>query len=1160
MTRNQHRDLLLIDHQVDRLSLLAEDAAGRADIHVLGPDDDALAIATRLLASRDDVALHLVGHGAPGAILLGNAQLDREVVLARDALLDGWRGVVSEIVLYGCETGQGDRGQGFVSTLVRATGADVRAASGVVGAAEMGGSWHLDVGARPGAASVLFSQALQRDYPAALATVTFDVDPPFAIEDEQNPVSFTFSVESAPGEAAPSPENPVRVYLFASDSDDPAIFADGTLSGDARVNQISQLDLFALQTTGVDFDPIGRDDVSVISGASPILDFTVFEIRLTAPEARLDLAAFNEFGFTQPVDSYFWRVVDAPGGADNTIVNGAVAFTEVETRADLPATNTEPSAANDTATTAFGMAVQVDVLANDSDADGDALSIDSVGTASNGTVTIAQEAGRDVAVYTPDAGFSGEDSFTYTVSDGAGGTAQATATITVSAAPNSAPQAAADQATTSAATAVEIDVLANDTDADGDTLTLTSVGTAANGTVVIDDRGTADAADDVAVYTPDAGFSGEDSFTYEISDGEGGTSQATATVQVSAPAATPVVSLTTDTTTLIEDEGTQVTFTFNVENLPEDGLTVALGAYRPGDSGTDLLDRALGDFDLNPFSLPPVTGIDGRLFGFNGNSGVDFTINAETATITLPIFDDVDIPPDAPGGNANTDVGVEEQVWRLIDFSLANPPFDTVDSYDVAEGAGEVTLTLRDTAEVENTAPTAADDSYEVQTGGQLNIDAAAGVLANDGDADGDALTAVIAEGPSSGTVTLAEDGSFSYSPDAGFVGSDSFTYTASDGQGGSATGSVTLAVNAAPNTDPVAADDSATTVAGAAVTVDVLANDSDANGDSLTITSVAAVTGGTAVIDDQGTEDTSDDTIVYTPDAGTTGEQTFTYAISDGAGGTSEATVTVQVDAPPPTNTDPVAADDSATTEEGVAVELDLLANDSDADGDALTLTSVGSAANGTVAIDDRGTVDVSDDVAVYTPDAGFSGEDSFTYTISDGAGGTAEASVTVTVEPGTTGGPIVGTDGDETLVGTDGDDVINALGGDDIIIGGLGDDVLSGGPFDRNVFVIESETFGNDTFVDFDINEGNEISFDRLEFVFNGEERVLSLTSDFVSFTEELQSDGLEETAALIDGENLIFELGNGNSLRFNGDIDGDSLTLQPLLDAGADQFVFA
>ncbi|UCL88439.1 retention module-containing protein [Pseudomonas sp. HS-18] len=166
------------------------------------------------------------------------------------------------------------------------------------------------------------------------------------------------------------------------------------------------------------------------------------------------------------------------------------------------------------------------LLGNDSDVDGDSLSILSVQGAVNGTVKLD---GGNV-VFTPNKDFNGTGSFTYTISDGHGGTSTATVTVGVTAV-NDAPTLVADTATTKEDTSVKIDVLANDTDVDGDKLTV-SAASASNGSVVINTDGTLS-------YTPKTNFSGNDTISYTVSDGHGGTATSTVAVSVSPVADAP---------------------------------------------------------------------------------------------------------------------------------------------------------------------------------------------------------------------------------------------------------------------------------------------------------------------------------------------------------------------------------------------------------------------------------------------------------------------------------------------------------------------------------------------------------------------------------------------------------------------------------------------
>ncbi len=182
-------------------------------------------------------------------------------------------------------------------------------------------------------------------------------------------------------------------------------------------------------------------------------------------------------------------------------------------------------------------------------------------------------------------------------------------------------------------------------------------------------------------------------------------------------------------------------------------------------------------------------------------------------------------------------------------------------------------------------------------------------------------------------------------------------------------------------NQVPVAGADTVTTAEDTATTVAVLANDTDADGHTLTVSGTTNPAHGTVAVN-------AGSTITYTPTANYHGADTFTYTVSDGNGGTATGVVSVTVT---PVNDAPVAVADTATAAAGTST-VTVLANDTDADGDTLAITAVTQGAHGAVAASAAG-------VIVYTPAVGFSGTDAFTYTISDGHGGSATGTVVMTV-----------------------------------------------------------------------------------------------------------------------------------------------------------------
>ena len=273
-----------------------------------------------------------------------------------------------------------------------------------------------------------------------------------------------------------------------------------------------------------------------------------------------------------------------------------------------------------------------------------------------------------------------------------------------------------------------------------------------------------------------------------------------------------------------------------------------------------------------------------------------------------------------------------------------------------------------------NDAPIAQDDSRSTSEEVALTI----AVLVNDSDTDGDNLSVQSATQPANGSVTN-NGTSVTYTPAADFNGIDSFTYIVSDGNGGTDSATVTIAVSAV-NDPPTALDDSDSTDEETAVTIPVLTNDTDPDGDTLSVQSATQPANGSVI--------NNGASVTYTPAADFNGADSFTYTVSDGNGGTATANVAVAVNG---VNDAPIAQADSASTDEETAITIPVLTNDTDPDGDTLSVQSVTQPANGSVV--NNGTS------ITYTPASNFNGVDSFTYTVSDGNGGAATANVTVAV-----------------------------------------------------------------------------------------------------------------------------------------------------------------
>jgi hypothetical protein len=200
-------------------------------------------------------------------------------------------------------------------------------------------------------------------------------------------------------------------------------------------------------------------------------------------------------------------------------------------------------------------------------------------------------------------------------------------------------------------------------------------------------------------------------------------------------------------------------------------------------------------------------------------------------------------------------------------------------------GSNEMQVTVVAAASTANTPPQAAADSATGLSNQPLPI----AVLDNDVDPDGDALRVSAVTQPASGTVQIDGGLSLVYTPAPAFVGADAFTYTVTDGRGGFSTASVVVTVESGLNVPPVASPDAAATGFQTPVSVAVLANDSDPNGDPLAVTGVSQPgVGGTAAHDGV--------TVTFTPAAGFSGDASFTYTVSDGRGGSAIGLVTVTV------------------------------------------------------------------------------------------------------------------------------------------------------------------------------------------------------------------------------------------------------------------------
>ena len=551
-----------------------------------------------------------------------------------------------------------------------------------------------------------------------------------------------------------------------------------------------------------------------------------------------------------------------------------------------------------------------------------------------------------------------------------------------------APTASDDALVLDEDTSGTVNVLANDSDPDGDPLTATITTPPAGGTATI--------AAGVVTYRPAANYNGTDSIGYTVSDGHGNT--ATAAVHVTINPVEDPPSAHHDFVTVAEDGSASVDVTLN--DTDPDGDTLTVIGHSPPANGTVTFTGNVATYVPNS--------------NFTGQDTFEYTIDdGHGVTSTAGVFVTVTASNDAPTANDDqltTPEDTEGDVDLLANdsdpehdpltvVSFTQPTSGTVtltgslasyvpaanyngqDSfrYTVRDPSGATaSATVHITVLAVNDPPTASPDTANTDEDTAVTID----VVANDRDVDvGDVLTVTRTSAPANGTVAIVSGHEVVYTPAADYNGPDSFTYTISDVAGATATATVTIAV-AAVNDLPHASSDSVSVDEDTTGTFDVVANDSDVDHDALTITEITQPTNGTAALVDA-------THVSYTPAPNYNGPDSFSYTISDGHGGLASAAISVTVS---PVNDAPSAAPDGATTDEDTAVTIDVAANDSDIDHDALTVAAVGQPSNGTAAIADATHV-------TYTPAPDYNGPDSFSYTISDGHGGTSTATVSVAV-----------------------------------------------------------------------------------------------------------------------------------------------------------------
>ncbi len=750
-------------------------------------------------------------------------------------------------------------------------------------------------------------------------------------------------------------------------------------------------------------------------------DASLFNINATSGELTFKTAP----DFEKPTDNnndniynITVTVTDAASHSDNQSI--AITVANINDEAPIAANDSIIVNSGGTTTTLANGATSV--TDNDTDAEGNTLTVSLVSDASHGTLTLNSDG---TFSYTHDGTANYTDSFTYKVNDGEDDSNTATVSIKINTV-NSAPVAANDNiivnagGTTTVLANGNTSVTDNDTDAEGNNLTVSLVSDASHGTLILNSDGTFS-------YTHDGTANYSDSFTYKVNDGEDDSNTATVNIKINTVNSAPVaindniIVNAGGTTTVLANGNTSVTD--NDTDAEGNNLTVSLvsdashgtltlnsdgtfsythdGTANYTDSftykvydGEDDSNTATVNIKINTVNSAPVAVNDNIIVNAggtttvlaNGNTSVtDNDTDAEGNNLTVSLVSD------ASHGTLTLN---SDGTFSYTHDGTAN--YTDSFTYKVNDGEDDSnTATVSIKINTVNSAPVAANDNIIVNAGGTTTVlaNGNTSVTDNDTDAEGNNLTVSLVSDASHGTLILNSDGTFSYTHDGTANYSDSFTYKVNDGEDDSNTATVNIKINTV-NSAPVAINDNIIVNAGGTTTVlangntSVTDNDTDAEGNNLTVSLVSDASHGTLTLN-------SDGTFSYTHDGTANYTASFTYKVYDGEDDSNTATVNIKINT---VNSAPVAVNDNIIVNAGGTTTVlangntSVTDNDTDAEGNNLTVSLVSDASHGTLTLNSDGTFS-------YTHDGTANYTDSFTYKVNDGEDDSNTATVSIKI-----------------------------------------------------------------------------------------------------------------------------------------------------------------
>lgn len=603
----------------------------------------------------------------------------------------------------------------------------------------------------------------------------------------------------------------------------------------------------------------------------------------------LNLSITGTFTYTPNTDyhgsdSFTYQLIDVDGDTDDATVSITIS-----------SVNDTPIANNDVVSTSQDVDIDISILANDTGLGDGVNSLTVTSTPANGSTTIN---GDNTITYSPNTGYTGNNSFSYEVCDNDGQCASALVTITIDNQDDQ-PDAVEDNVSVDEDDQVTISVLANDLDLYDGGLIVTITSDPANGNSIVN-------IDNTITYTPVANYYGSDVLTYQVCDGDGDCSSANVNITVNS--VNDIVDAVDDLFSVNEDASLNENVLTNDLNLGDGGIETSIVA--------NVTHGSLSLSSNGTFTYTP----DANYYGFDS-----FT-------------------------------------YKLTD---ANNDTDNA----------TVTLTVNSVNDIVK----AIDDVFSLSEDGLLNEN----VLINDENLGDGGIFVALVNNVAHGTLSLNANGTFTYSPNADYNGSDSFTYQLSDTNGDIDNATVTITVNSV-NDVVEAINDLFSVDEDATLNEIVISNDLNLGDGGISVTLVNNVAHGTLIL-------SSDGSFTYSPNADYNGLDSFTYLLTDADNDTDNATVSITVN---PVNDNVDAVDDAFSLSEDGTLNNNVISNDLNLGDGGIQTTIFSNVAYGTLTLNLNGTFE-------YIPNADFNGTDSFTYHLVDVDGDMDDATVDITINP---------------------------------------------------------------------------------------------------------------------------------------------------------------